>query len=183
MALTKILLPHSLGNVAMPTDLDDDKLVDLEEELRDIVEDAQIKFPRVYFSQSLINKLVTDNIQPGAITKDSSPSNSGSDLSSLFSGLTSGNSGLGSLGGSGGLGALGGLGSLLGSGGMSSSLIPLLGNLGGLDSNMIKQATDIYKALADVYKLFKKGYDSLRKNSNNIVVMLTVIWILFTLRT
>ncbi len=173
----------------MPTELDDDKLVDLEEELRDIVEDAQIKFPRVYFSQSLINKLVTDNIQPGAVTKDSSPSNSGSDLSSLFNGLTSGNRGLGSLGSGGGLGGLGalgglgGLGSLLGSGGMGSSLIPLLGNLGGLDSNMIKQATDIYKALADVYKLFKKGYDSLRKNSNNIVVMLTVIWILFTLRT
>lgn len=170
----------------MPTDLDSDKLVDLEEELRDIIEDAQIKFPRVYFSQSLIDKLVADNIRPGAIAKEIGSSNSGSDLSSLFNGLTSGDSGLGSLGGSGGLGALGGLGglgSLLGSGGMSSSLIPLLGNLGGLDSNMIKQATDIYKALADVYKLFKKGYDSLRKNSNNIVVMLTVVWILFTLRT
>jgi len=164
----------------MPTDLDSDKLVDLEEELRDVIEDAQIKFPRAYFSQALINKLVTDNFQSSVVTKDS---NTGSgDFGSLLSGLSSGNSGSGGLGGGGGLGALGGLGSLLG-GGMGSSLIPLLGNLGGLDSNMIKQATDIYKALADVYKLFKKGYDSLRKNSSSIVVMLTVAWIMFTLKT
>ena len=90
------------------------------------------------------------------------------------------------------LGGLGGLGSLVGMAGGGANMdvvamidgvtrfTPMLKTIGlanGMDAGLVSQCTEIFKALAEMLKRFIKGYLFLKANVNQIVFILTGLWI------
>lgn len=178
---------------------DDNKnQVNPEEELQDIIEEAQYKHPRQRFSASQISSLISQK-KVNAASEVSKPFDFQSMLSQGQGLGALGNSdggGLDSLLGSGGLGGLGGLlggggiGSLLGGGGLGSLLGGGgLGGIGtllsgmGVDATLVTQIGEIFTACKDVFKQFKNAYEYMNKNSNHITTGLTIVWITLTART
>lgn len=178
----------------------DNNNVNHEEELQDIIEEAQYKYPRRRFSEAQISKLISqkktvaanDISQPFDLQSMSQGQGLGFDFQSMLSqgqgsasggGLDSllGGGGLGGLGGllgGGGLGGLGGLGSLLGGGGIGTLLSGM-----GVDASLVTQIGEIFTACKDVFKLFKNTYENINKHANHITLGLTVVWIGLAART
>jgi len=185
----------------------DNNNVNYEEELQDIIEEAQYKYPRRRFSEAQISKLISqkktvaanDISQPFDLQSMTQGQGLGFDFQSMLSqgqgtanggGLDSllGGGGLGGLGGLlgggglGGLGALGGLGSLLGGGLGGGGIGTLLSGM-GVDASLVTQIGEIFTACKDVFKLFKNSYEYINKHANHITLGLTVVWMGLTART
>ena len=172
----------------------DNNNVNHEEELQDIIEEAQYKYPRRRFSEAQISKLISQKkaVAANDISQpfDLQSMSQGFDFQSMLSqgqgsasggGLDSllGGGGLGGLGGLlGGLGGLGGLGALGGGGGIGTLLSGM-----GVDASLVTQIGEIFTACKDVFKLFKNTYENINKHANHITLGLTVVWMGLAART
>lgn len=151
--------------------------VELREQLRCIVEDAQANYERSYFSK----RQIRDLLQKKQISSKNRPSPSGDDLAGL------GDLFSGSLGGSKGMSGLGGIGSLLGaaagggsgSGGLLGSLGMLLRMFSGFDSDTINLIEEIAKAISDVFQIFKRTFQRIMSSRTEIVLVCSLLWASF----
>ena len=169
-------------------DNNDNNSLNHEEELQDIIEEAQSQYPRRRFSESQILSLIS---QKKIINEVANPFDFQSMLAQgqgqgLGSNSVGGGGGLDSLlgGGLGGLGGLlggGGIGGLLGAGGLGG-LGPLLSTM-GMDASLVTQIGEVFTACKDVFKLFKNTYDYINKHSNQITLGLTFIWVTLAFKT
>ena len=160
--------------------------IELEEQLQCIAEDAQANYQRAYFSRKEINDLL-----------QKPPSSNSKALSqNIFNPMGLGESksgGLGDLFGGGldqslgGLGGLGGIANLLGSkndaAGMVSNLGMMLRMFSGLDNDTVGLLEEIAKAMLDVFQIFKKSFKTIMKYRSEIIILFSVCWTFFTLRT
>lgn len=130
------------------------------EDLLDIIDMAQLKYPRINFSNQQINMLA-DNFSGRQVSNemnsiDSIMPDSSIDFGSLF-------------------GQVGGLGALGSSGAMS-----LLGSILGIDAKTTEQVTEVFKAIAGAVSVFKKFFRIVSQYKAKLVLFLTMFWILAT---
>lgn len=56
-------------------------------------------------------------------------------------------------------------------------MLKTIGLANGMDAGLVSQCTEIFKALAETLKQFYKGYSFLKANVNQVVFILTGLWI------
>jgi hypothetical protein len=161
---------------------------EIEEQQRDVIEEAQANYPRERLSEVQLKSLLQKASRKKSSAESSSPFAdmkldggladllSGSDNSASF-----GDGGLGSmLGGLGGLGA-GNLGSMLGGlgkgggGGLIGSLGTIL-PLFGVDPATASYVGEIAKAVSEAFSVLKRGYDFINKYKTQIVFAGIILW-------
>lgn len=140
---------------------DDSETSRLEQHI--FIENLQESFPRPFLNSKemhlLFRRSKARSSKPHATQMQ--PTN-GSGLEGLFAGL--GGSGIGA----------GGLGQL-------SSMLPLLGGMGLVSPEAMKNLKEIFAAVTDVFKIFNHVYTFLKKNSHYILTFIGLVCIYLAL--
>lgn len=157
---------------------------DVEDQLRDIIEEAQSSYPRKRLTTKQIEALLA--APTAALEAPNAATSAGDDpMSDILGGL---GPMLGAGKGGPGLGGIGDISKLLGAGmgafpgggggGMAgiSGLLPLLG-LAGVDPATISVVGEILKAVTDVWLLFRRVFKRACELRHGFLLALTLIWI------
>jgi tetratricopeptide (TPR) repeat protein len=144
-------------------------LDELQEELFDIVNEAQFNYPRITLSKKQISSLLLKSNKFADTGENSLQNfNSFGDMSSMFGGDNFKNN-------------MPDFSTLGGSNFNFNSFSTLMSLFSGVDSKLIAQVVEIYKAIGDSVKVFKNLFAKFEEKKKIIMVVSFLLWLLFSL--